>query len=326
MEKEDVSHEHKDLQEALGKKYGWLRKTAAICISLALSAGFPMPSWGSVGLSTRFVDVTLEYLEVGGTYNLRTLRNIPYTVRNKGETTIIVKVETAIPKKSEIVPGYEPIPDPSWIQILPNEFRLNGGQTGYAEMIVQLPNDPSLVGRHYQATIWARTANTGLFAAGTQGRLRFSVGPGPESLKEEAKQKAMMTLDFDVTPPEMYVLNLEPGKTYKLNKMVRRKLKITNRADTPLHMKFESIGWNPRFNLPRGYEAAPDPNWLKFKPGKAIVKGDRIFTVEPIVKIPKGEEHRGKKYAFLMKADLVMGVELEVYSRIFVSVKEKEED
>ncbi|OGR81319.1 MAG: hypothetical protein A2902_03350 [Elusimicrobia bacterium RIFCSPLOWO2_01_FULL_64_13] len=286
--------------------------------------GIAGPAAAVVGISTRFVDVTLEYLEVGKTYNLRTLRNIPYTVRNRGDAPITVKVEPTIPRRTEVMDGYEAVPDPSWIQIVPDQFTLGGGQTGYAEMVISIPDNPEYNGRHFQATIWARTVNTGLFAAGTQSRLRLSVGPGPEALKEEAKEKAMMTLDFDITPPQTYVQDLEPGKTYDLNELVRRKLKITNRAETPIHLKFNSIPWIPRFHLPPGYEAAPDHSWLAFKPSEEIVKEDEIATIEPILKIPEGDEHRGKKYGFLLKADLVMGVELEVFSQFFVTIREKQ--
>ena len=102
-----------------------------------------------IGLSTRFVDVTLEYIEVGKSYNLRQLKNVPYTVKNKGDGPIDIKVDVLIPKKDELVAGYEPVPDPTWIQIVPNKFNVPGGQTAYAEMILQVVADSRTVAVHF---------------------------------------------------------------------------------------------------------------------------------------------------------------------------------
>lgn len=276
-----------------------------------------------VGISTRFVDVTIERLEIGKSYNIRKLRNVPYAVKNRGNTDMEIKVEVTVPKSNELVKGYEAIPDPTWIQIMPNKFNVPADQMGYAEMIIQIPNDPKYAGKHYQAKIIAKTVNVGLFAAGTESRLRFSVGPGPETLEKEEKEKTMMTLDFDITPSEMYVSDLEPGKTYNINKLAQKKLKITNRAETPIKMRFNSIKWLSSLDISGDYVPAPDPLWLTFSPSEKTMKGERIETIDPMIKIPASDEYRGKKYAFLLKVDLIMGVELEVYSKIYVTIKEK---
>ncbi len=301
----------------------WTRGMLAGMLVVLSFLSHPSDVEAVIGLSTRFVDVTLEYLQVGQVYNLRKLRNIPYTVRNRGDAAIRVRAVVSIPPKSEVADGYQPIPDPTWIQIIPNEFDIPPGQTAYAEIVVQIPNQPQYVGKHYQSKITAQTVNKGLFSAGTQSRLRFSTGPGPETLKQEAVNKAMMTMDFDVTPQEIYANNLEPGQTYNLNKLIQKKLKVSNRADTPIRMKFKSIPWVSNLILPEGYEPAKDTSWLTFSPEDAVIKGNRIVTVDPILKIPAGDELSGKKIAFLMKADLVMGVDLEIYTKVFVTIKSK---
>ncbi len=296
---------------------------AAILLALFSIAGISGRAQATIGLSTRFVDVTLEYLEAGRSYNLRQLRNIPYTVRNRGDADTEVKVDVLIPRKEEVTEGYEAIPDPNWVQVVPNKLKIAAGQTAYAEMIIQVPNKPEYVGKHYQVKVYSHTNNPGLLSAGTQSRLRFSTGPGPETLKDEAKNKAMMTMDFDITPQEIYANDVEPGQTVNLNQMIQRKLKVTNRAETPIRMKFKSVSWVSNLPLPDGYVAAPDTSWVSFSPAESLVKEDRVVTIDPIIKIPAGDENRGKKFAFLMKADIVNGVELEIYTKIYVTVRKK---
>ncbi len=306
-----------------------MKSFIALLFAAMLATAIPNEAHALIGLSTRFVDVTLEYLEVGRAYNLRQLRNIPYTVRNRGDADVPVKVDVVIPKKDEVSDGYEAIPDPNWIQLLPNRFTILAGQTAYAEMIIQVPNKPEYIGKHYQAKIFAHSDNPGLFSVGTQSRLRFSTGPGPETLKGEAIAKEMTTMDFDVTPQEIYA-EVEPGQTINLSQIIQRKLKVTNRGEKPFKMKFKSVAWVSTLSNPQDYVPAPEKSWLTFSPEEAVIKGDRVVSVDPIIKIPAGDENRGKKLMFLMKADIYLMKEknwypfdLEVYTKVFVTVKNK---
>lgn len=279
----------------------------------------------AIGISTRFVDVTLEYVPVGRPVNLRKLRNIPYTVRNRGDAAMEVKAEVGIPPKYDLIEGYEAIPDPTWIQVIPDRFTIPPGQTAYAEIVIQIPDKPEYIGKHYQTKIWAHSVNKGLYSAGAESRFRFSTGPGPETLKQEAKDKAMLTMDFEITPPEIYVSGLEPGKNYKINNLVQKKLKVVNRAETSIRLKFKSVPWVSEVLMPAGYEAAPDPSWLTVSPDDKIIKGERIETIDPILTIPPGDEHRGKRYAFLVKTEIVMGVDVDMYTKVLVTVNSKKE-
>ena len=68
--------------------------------SLALAAvlvGCAAEARAVIGLSTQFVNVVMENLEPGRSYNLRELRGIPYTVKNRGDGAVDVIVEVTVP-------------------------------------------------------------------------------------------------------------------------------------------------------------------------------------------------------------------------------------
>lgn len=276
----------------------------------------------TIGISTRFIDVVLEYVEVGQIYNLRQLRNVPYTVKNRSSVPMDIEIEVMIPSKDELKPNFEAIPDPTWIQIIPKKIRAEANSTVFADLILQIPDDRAYVGKHYQAKIRAYSVNTGQFSVATQGFLRFSTGPGPETLKEEKKRTAMTTLDFDITPSDLLVEGVEPGKSFNVKKENRKKLKITNRADTPLKLKFSSVGVN-KSQISDAYEPAPNPSWLKLKQTEYTIPANTIIDIDLIIEIPKEEIHYGKKYAFQIKTDISVGIELEYYNRLYVRVKDK---
>lgn len=297
-----------------------MKKIAMIWVLFAAATAH-----SEVGISTRFVDVIIEYMQVGKAYNLRELKAVPYSVKNRSSAAMSINVEVSIPKKEELVKEYEPVPDPAWVTIVPNRFRVEPGQTGYAQVILQVPDDPKYIGRHFQAKVSANTAdNPYMIAAGVESRLRFSTGPGPDTLRQQKQKQAMMTLDFDVTPQTLYADGLEIGKTTDFKKEKRRPIKVTNRSDTTLKLNFVSTSWDKSFPL-GDYEPAPDPDWLKFDPVELESQGDSISSAYPIITIPNDEKYYGKKYAFLIRTELKMGVELEYFNRIYIKVKAKDE-
>ena len=85
-------------------------------------------SRAKVGLSSQFINVVLENLKPGRNYNLRELKGIPYTVKNRGDGPVEVVLETVRPEAKEMAAPYEAIPDPSWIELNPSKVFLGPGQ------------------------------------------------------------------------------------------------------------------------------------------------------------------------------------------------------
>jgi hypothetical protein len=275
----------------------------------------------AVGISTRFADVVLENVQVGRLYNLRAEKNVPYVIKNRGSASARVTVEVLPPQQSELMPGYEAVPDPAWVKVVPNELVLEGNGSGFAELLLQVPDDPRYVGRHFQAVLWAHASGEGMIGVGVKSRLRFSTGAGPQTLEEEKRRKAMMTLDFDFQPQTLFVDGAAPGVRLDLKESQGKSLKMTNRAETPVSFAVQSVPWDGRFSLPEGYEPAPDPSWLVADPGALDLEGLQVKIVRLMLQIPDGPSVKGKKYAFLVRARLASGVEVDSFARVFVTVK-----
>lgn len=297
-----------------GGKLGVIAMTVGLLGSLFLE-----PAQAMIGIMSRFGDVVLENMKPG-VYNLRELRSLPYVVTNSGDARTEILVEVREPKAP--VDGYEAIPDPAWLQIVPNRFFLDPKQNHFSDIILSVPEDQEFAGRHFQAEIWAHTIGTGFTAAGVTSRLRFSIGTyGPETLQKEKKRKAMLTLDFDLKPESLYVSGVEVGRSVNLKNLKRQAFKLSNRADAPLKVRLVSIAWDPQFTLPEGYAVAPDPGWLRINPKEKTAKPLTITEFIPVVNIPDSAEHRGKKYGFLIKAEVVAekSLPIEVYSRLLIA-------
>ena len=275
----------------------------------ALLAVHAPPGEAKMGISTQFTDVVLAGLKPGLSYNLRELKGVPYTVKNRGDGVVTVQVDVVVPQRKEMIPPYEPLPDPGWVQVRPDRYRLGPGEPGFSDVIITLPDDPGLLGRHYAFALWGRTVDTGMLAGGVESRIRFSVGKSPESLAQEKAAKAMVDLNYDLWPTKLYVRGARPGGPYDVKKEEKRRFILTNRDDEKeLELVFDPLAWRPVFMpLPAGYEAVEDVgNWVRFEPKQVKVEPLSVAEVNMIVDVP--ERLRGKKVVFFVQLSLPIGV------------------
>ncbi|MBI5573522.1 MAG: hypothetical protein HY919_03080 [Elusimicrobia bacterium] len=74
----------------------------------------------------------------------------PLKVINRSDKKIEVTIAVQIPQKDNLKVGAEPIPDTTWLNILPDRYTLETGQTGLSDVIIKIPNIKKLRGRTFQ--------------------------------------------------------------------------------------------------------------------------------------------------------------------------------
>src|SRR3989339_1621939 len=94
------------------------------------------------GVTAIFGDFILENLPIGESLNLRALKSVPFIIVNKGDVPVDGTIEVMVPTQKKLKEGYEPIPDPEWIKVVPNKMRLGPGERGVSDVIINIPNDP----------------------------------------------------------------------------------------------------------------------------------------------------------------------------------------
>ena len=284
---------------------------AALCLSLALTAE------ASIGLEARFGDVILENAHPGRTYNLREAAKVPFGIQNRGDAETEVIVEFARPMKAEMSADYEVVPDLSWFKAMPDRLRIPAKGLGFFDIIMTVPDDPKLVGRHFQVMLNARS-NGGLFGVMVTNRIRVSIGAGPESLKAEKKRKAMQQLDFDVTPQTLYLTGVPVGKAYDTRKEAKKSLRVANFAGDELTVLLAVEKWDSRFTMPEGYQMIPDVSWIKMKASTVTVGSDEIAQAGLIVNVPDAPENKGKRWAAMVRTGLATGFWLDAPVKVML--------
>jgi len=274
------------------------------------------PVW-SMGIALRFTDITLEMVGPGASFNLRTLRNLPLVVINQdSERPINVAVEVDLPNAQEMKNGYEPIPNPSWIQIVPNRFKLGPKASASSDVLITIPDDPKLIGHHYEAIIWAHTEGTRnradsggiVFETGLRSRVRMSIGTmGPASLQKEKALNKLSTINtnFSISPDNLYVAEpIALGHPVDLKMERRASFKAINQSDDPVKLHFASVPPDPNVSPQAGYVDAPDYKWFSVQPSTVPLNGNSIKELRLTINVPDKPEYRNKKYMFIMQTSL----------------------
>ena len=275
---------------------------------LLILAGLPCPGEARIGLSSQFAEVALEGLRPGGNYNLRELRGLPYTLRNRGDNAALVQIDVMAPQDKELSGGYEKIPDLAWIEVRPARFRLDAQEAAFADIIIRIPAEEALKGRHFMAKLWGHTVDRGMLAAGVSSYLRFSIGKGPESLAAEKRAQEMVNLDYDLYPTVLHIKKARVG-AFDLKVEEKKSYLLTNRhTELPTELVLSAIPWKSSIMpVPNGYDAPRemDLSWVHFTPDRVKLDPMSLQEIKVTMDVPK--ELKGKKLVFLVQISLPIG-------------------
>jgi hypothetical protein len=273
-----------------------------------------------IGLGMRFGDVILEGVQMGRTYDLREAAHVPFGVENKGDADADIVVEFRKPT-SGLAKDYEAIPDPSWMQALPAKMRIGAHSVGFFDLLLTVPVDEKYKGHHYQVMVIGRTADQGTLNVAVENRVRFSIGPGPESLQAEKKKKAMQKLDFDVTPQQLFLGGVPVGKEYHARKDAKKSIRVANYSSEDLSVVLDPQKWDPSYPVPDGYTPIPDPKWLSMAKSTLTVEGEQIGLADLIVNIPDDAQWKGKRFAAMVKTGLSTGFWLDAPVKVLIETE-----
>ncbi len=306
------------------------KKTAVWALKIAAFAGLwalfsAVPSWAKRGLSTKFAEVEVKNLKIGLSYSLLKTVNLPLRVSNTGSEPMELKVTVVAPKAGEGKPGYEPIPDTSWITLARSTFTVFPNMDAATDVFIHIPNDPKLLGRRFIAYLWTESQNKGFLGVGLKSRLLLSISsekPTAAELKKKFIETGTANLNFSFAPMEVMAGNVPTGKTVKLSKF-KADLKLANPNEAAYHFRLTPVGlWETSISVPSGFVPAPDPKWL--------IAPKPVFVAEPYsfnplglkVRIPNKPENRGKSFMLILRAEILeQNAPDYAYAKIFIRTK-----
>lgn len=110
----------------------------------------------AAGLSTNWGEIVINGLETGKEYNLNAL-TASFTIKNNFDGQAILKIEVLQPKPEELKPGYEALPDISWVKLDKSEIEIAAGKEKIINIRLAIPKDEKHKGKKYQFWVWSYT-------------------------------------------------------------------------------------------------------------------------------------------------------------------------
>lgn len=297
-------------------------------VLILLLAGFPAE--GKAGLRVNFTNPVISGLSPGMVYSLKEQAGIPFTVRNTSERehNIVVMIQEA--RGADIREGYENIPDIEWLSVFPGEFSLGPGEEMPCEIIIAIPEGEEFSDRNFTARVLATTRRDpdrpGMhFSLAYASIIRFSTGDTPEAMMAEHRQKIMDSLRITLEPFSVTLDGVEPGTTFLADGFDVSSPQLINRSRRDYELAFRSVESRriSRYGIGRGYEPAPDEQWLQIKNAKMTSGSMSIEHLQLELNIPDEEQYRGRNFAFVVLGRLTeYDVPVEVFSRVYVRTNE----
>lgn len=227
----------------------------------------------------------------------------PLEVLNTGGEPATVTVSLANPPPERLLDGYEPFPDPGWARAAVVSHALEPGKSGATDITVTVPKDRSLEGRQFQleCALTGRSADGSLLRLRT--RLLLAVGDGDPPTGPPAPPGWA----FEVTPRSVTLPRAAQGRTSPLRGPGFAGLKLANAGEREATVRIAAVrAWPEGMSPPSGYAAAPNPRWLSGGPPVRVPAGT-VRAAELSLDVPKDPRYRGKKWAFLLAADVETG-------------------
>lgn len=276
------------------------------------------------GLRTQLGEVVIKNLQIGQTYNLRELANLQLIVTNSGETPVDLQMEPLVPDTGELRQGAAAIPDISWIALSQDSFKVGPNQNAISDIVISIPDDDQYLGKKYQVIIWSHTLGGGLMnvAVGLKSRIIFTT----DTIKADIDQlstRSTASVDFTMTPGEIYLDNVPLGKRYDIGKEAGITLTVTNNGEREQVFELESrtVG-NSSATLTAGYSDTPDAALLSFSEIEFTLPPKGTTTANMYLEFPAKEEYAGKKFMFIIRVHTVGDmVNTGVYSRLYASIQ-----
>ena len=266
-----------------------------------------------LGVTVRFVGYPIDNLELGKEYSL------PMVVTNTSKLSrnIAMRVEKPVNPKD----GYESLPELNLIKVMPDKFNLKSGGSVSCEVKLVIPKDEKYNKRNYEAIIISKALPDEFFGGLALGvevesSVRFTIGGMcPETLNKIKK-------NFELQPSTLSVRGIRLGKNINIKQSNGETLKITNRGNEEVTLKWTSVEWKKKFSLPAGCEIPPGLNYLEIKNSEIKLEAGDTKEVNLAIKFPKNPDYKNKKYAFLVKGETIgTGIPIEIYAIVVVETK-----
>lgn len=296
--------------------------SSLIMLILTSLITFPMIA-AAEGLSmANYGEVLVENLQIGQTYSMTKLVNLPLEINNKSDKSIIIEMSVIKPSKEILKNGFQAIPDTDWVNIGPKEAPIAARGTYQTDVVLSIPDRPEYMNKKFQVDINARmkppkTSSLMAVTLAVQGRILFTTA----NVKQvNPAVTTNVNLGFTIEPALITMKDVPLGKKIPLKAPEQKPIKIKSSTEQKLPIILSSLDPSSTvITLDPGYEACPNPEFVTFPKEEVTLGAKASRVLNAFVELPNDPQYRGKNYIFIVSAQTGAADTGKRYLRVLVS-------
>ncbi|MBK8576489.1 MAG: hypothetical protein IPN90_12720 [Elusimicrobia bacterium] len=304
----------------MGISNGWNRGVLA-AVACALTYLFISPVHAG-GISTHFAELRVSEIQPGRTYiGSRDVTGEPYTVKNNTDESLDFLMMVRVPEPSELQPGYEPIPDTSWIRFQRAYFTAPAGQAGTNDYYIAVPTGTAFLGKKYQVQMGVQTFGGPAFVQmGLMGRAFLSVSDTVVPLAKGDLRAFGFSAQLTCTPGAVLAALPTTTKSRPFDTLFDVPIVVKNEGEYPVRCRVEVSDAKESFVYPPpGFLPAPKKIKVKIRPRVLNIPSHSEKTIQGTLTVPKDVlTSPGNYYVVLRIVTEDTPGEVETYTRIFL--------
>lgn len=274
------------------------------------------------GISCHFAEIRVSNLKAGRVYvGSRDVTGEPYQVENKTDGSLDFQMVVRPPEPSQLLPGYEPIPDPSWITFEKAYFSADPGGSGKTDFYISIPTGTAPLGKNYQVQLGVQTFGGQAFVQmGLMGRALLSVSPDVAPWSTDEQRAHLFSARLTLTPSAQLAVLPSSSTRVALDKLFDSPFVVRNDGDSPLSVRVEPVTLKESYVYPPpGFEAAPRTLTVKLRSRRFVIPPHSEKALAGVVRIPRAlRGGTGNYYVVLRAVSEKTPGPVEAYTRLFL--------
>ncbi len=294
-----------------------MKKTALVLFILPLWLISQTVCAGSLSMNN-YAEVLVQNLQIGSSYSMIELVNLPLEIVNKSDEAIDIRIEVVKPAKAK--KDFEPIPNISWIKIAPEKAAIPAQGTYKTDVKISIPDDSKYLGKKYEVNIRAsmvpKAKGMVAIALAVQGRLLFTVAAVKQAQPTGA---AKIDMNFNLAPLRVDLKDVKLGKKQEVLVPKDGPVVLQNSGKKEATFVLQSLDPKDTVISIEPEYVAPSADWLTFEKEEMAVGGGQKKPVKMFVEIPNQPEYAGKNFEFIVCVTTGVANAGKRYLRVMVS-------
>ncbi|MBN1596286.1 hypothetical protein JW933_10200 [candidate division FCPU426 bacterium] len=300
------------------------------CMTLSFSI---QPAWAKpekLGLGINYSAVKIDNLSINSTVSMTKLCNLPLIVMNGGEKDIVVSMTPQTPLKVE--PGYEAIPDPSWVVPEKEKLLVPAKSQASMDVLINIPNEKKYLNKKYHVTVLVGIAEdlekrTGFnINLSMSGKLLFSIAPVPNQQALAQALENPLDSAYKFSQGRIDLFDVKPGEKISVKDRLGEALFLENNSSAKqTYMLYMKAPKETNYRIDSNTQTNMQPDDVKIAQDELTINGGAKAQVDLTIHIPKNVDLKKGKllYVLASRTGGQQGVERQLF--IYCSAETKAE-